>query len=100
MPKKLYLKHLGKEVYVAIDRYSGEIIKVQDLNTKKPLGDRVMDSFIPFHFGTFAGLPSRILYVFVGLSPTILLITGFIMWRYRKRGNSKQQNLKTPALSK
>lgn len=75
----------GQEVNAVIDRYSGEIIKVQDLNTKKSLGDRVMDSFVPVHFGTFAGLPSRIFYVFVGLSPTILLITGFIMWRYRKR---------------
>jgi uncharacterized iron-regulated membrane protein len=90
----------GKEVSAIIDRYSGEIIKVNDFNTKKSLGDRVMDSFIPVHFGTFAGLPSRIFYVFIGLSPTILLITGFIMWRYRKRGKSKQQNLKTPALSK
>jgi uncharacterized iron-regulated membrane protein len=90
----------GKEVSAIIDRYSGEIIKVNDFNTKKSLGDRVMDSFVPIHFGTFAGLPSRIFYVFVGLSPTILLITGFIMWRYRKRGKSKQQNLKIPALSK
>ncbi|MEN9520108.1 MAG: hypothetical protein RLZZ381_2696 [Cyanobacteriota bacterium] len=90
----------GQEVNAVIDRYSGEIIKVTDLNTKKSLGDRVMESFIPLHFGTFAGLPSRIFYVFVGLSPTILLITGLIMWRYRKRGKSEQRNLKTPALSK
>jgi uncharacterized iron-regulated membrane protein len=75
----------GKEVNAVIDRYSGEIIKVNDLTTKKSLGDRVMDSFIPLHFGTFAGLPSRIFYVLVGLSPTFLLITGFIMYRYRRR---------------
>jgi uncharacterized iron-regulated membrane protein len=75
----------GQQVSASIDRYSGEIIKVNDLNTKKSLGDRVMDSFVPVHFGTFAGLPSRLLYVFVGLSPTILLITGFIMWRSRKK---------------
>jgi uncharacterized iron-regulated membrane protein len=91
----------GKEVNAAIDRYSGEIIKVNDLNTKKSLGDRVMDSFVPVHFGTFAGLPSRIFYVFVGLSPTILLITGFIMWLSRKKpGKSQPSKLKTPAMSK
>jgi uncharacterized iron-regulated membrane protein len=89
----------GQEVNAVIDRYNGEIIKVKDLNTKKSLGDRVMDSFVPVHFGTFAGLLSRIFYVFVGLSPTILLITGFIMWRYRKRDKSQHQ-LKTPVLSK
>jgi uncharacterized iron-regulated membrane protein len=91
----------GREVNAVIDRYSGEIIKVQDLTTKKSLGDRVMDSFIPVHFGTFAGLPSRIFYVFIGLSPTFLLITGFIMWRNRQKpGKSEQSKLKTPAMSK
>jgi uncharacterized iron-regulated membrane protein len=95
---QVYKEINGQEVYAAIDRYSGEIIKVKNLSTKS-LGDRVMDSFVPVHFGTFAGLPSRIFYVFIGLSPTVLLITGFIMWRYRKRGKS-QHNLKTPVLSK
>jgi uncharacterized iron-regulated membrane protein len=91
----------GQEVNAVIDRYSGEIIKVQDLNTKKSLGDLVMESFIPLHFGTFAGLPSRIFYVLVGLSPTFLLITGFIMWRSRKKpGKSEQSKSKTPAMSK
>jgi uncharacterized iron-regulated membrane protein len=101
-PKGVFRVHKevnGKEVNAAIDRYSGEIIKVNDLNTKKSLGDRVMDSFIPLHFGTFAGLPSRIFYVLVGLSPTFLLITGFMMWRDRKGGKSQHQ-LKTPVLSK
>jgi uncharacterized iron-regulated membrane protein len=50
-----------------------------------------MDSFIPVHFGTFAGLPSRIFYVFVWLSPTFLLITGFMMYRYRRRTKLVQQ---------
>jgi uncharacterized iron-regulated membrane protein len=81
---QVYKEINGQEVYAAIDRYSGEIIKVQHLTTKKSLGDRVMDSFIPLHFGTFAGLPSRIFYVLIGLSPTFLLITGFMMWRNRK----------------
>ncbi|MEH2286520.1 PepSY-associated TM helix domain-containing protein [Nostoc sp.] len=40
------------------------------------------------HFGTFGGLPTRILYVFVGLSPLILFITGFVMWWYRYRGKT------------
>jgi len=86
----------GQEVNAVIDRYSGEIIKVQDLNTKKSLGDRVMDSFIPVHFGTFAGLPSRIFYVFIGLSPTILLITGFTMWRLRKQKKLERSLTNSP----
>jgi uncharacterized iron-regulated membrane protein len=90
----------GKEVYAAIDRYSGEIIKVNGLNTKKSLGDRVTDSFIPIHVGTFAGLPSRIFYVFVGLSPTFLLITGFIMWRLRKNKKQERSLVNSPVMSR
>ncbi|WP_298908692.1 PepSY domain-containing protein [uncultured Nostoc sp.] len=45
----------------------------------------MLNSFPPLHYGTFGGLPTRILYVFVGLAPLILFITGFGMWRYRKR---------------
>lgn len=47
-------------------------------------GDRILNSFTPLHYGTFGGIPTRILYVFVGLAPTVLLVTGFFMWRYRK----------------
>jgi uncharacterized iron-regulated membrane protein len=69
-----------------VDQYSGKIIQVDNpLLKKKSLGDKITDSFYPVHFGTFAGEASRILYVFVGLSPTMLLITGFIMWRERRQ---------------
>jgi uncharacterized iron-regulated membrane protein len=69
---------------VSLDQFSGAILQVEGI-TGKSVGDRILDSFVPVHFGTFAGLPSQILYVFVGLSPTILLITGLIMWRHRRR---------------
>ncbi|MEH2423610.1 MAG: PepSY-associated TM helix domain-containing protein [Nostoc sp.] len=45
----------------------------------------MLNFFTPLHYGTFGGLPTRILYVFVGLTPLILFITGFVMWQYRKR---------------
>jgi len=41
------------------------------------------------HYGTFGGLPTRILYVFVGLSPLILFITGFVMWWFRRKQKGK-----------
>jgi uncharacterized iron-regulated membrane protein len=82
-----------QEVSATLDQYSGKVIKVENPLLQKSLGDRVMDSFYPVHFGTFAGEASRILYVFVGLSPTILLTTGFIMWRHRRQPMKLQ---KTP----
>ena len=70
---------------VYLDQYSGKILKLKDgLNLS--LGEKVLDSFSPLHYGTFWGQPTRILYVFVGLAPLILFITGFVMWRYRYRG--------------
>jgi uncharacterized iron-regulated membrane protein len=70
--------------YVKLDQYSGKVLQVQDSRVVG-LGDRVLNSFTPIHYGTFGGLPTRIFYVFVGLAPTILMITGFVMWWYRKR---------------
>lgn len=73
--------------YVKLDQFSGKVLSVHD-SRRGGLGDRVLNSFAPLHYGTFGGLPTRILYVFVGLSPTVLLITGFVMWQYRHRSIS------------
>ncbi|MBW4549533.1 MAG: PepSY domain-containing protein [Aphanocapsa sp. GSE-SYN-MK-11-07L] len=70
--------------HVRVDRYSGKVLEIQDSRVAK-LGDRVLNSFTPLHYGTFGDIPTRILYLFVGLAPTILLITGFVMWRFRRR---------------
>jgi uncharacterized iron-regulated membrane protein len=76
---------------VYLDRYSGEVLRV-DNALKMPLGDRVLNSFIPLHYGTFGGLFTRILYVFVGLSPLILFISGFVMYQHRYREKSVRHN--------
>jgi uncharacterized iron-regulated membrane protein len=69
---------------VDLDRYSGEVLHVINSKTAK-LGDRILNATVPLHYGTFGGLGTRILYVFVGLSPTILFITGLTMYRLRRR---------------
>ncbi|MDZ7963253.1 MAG: PepSY-associated TM helix domain-containing protein [Aulosira sp. DedQUE10] len=69
---------------VYLDQYSGQVLRVEN-SLKASLSDKILNSFQPLHFGTFGGLPTRILYVFVGLAPLILSITGFVMWSYRKR---------------
>lgn len=68
---------------VYLDQYSGQVLRVEN-SLKASLGDKILNSFMPLHFGTFGGLPTRILYIFVGLAPLILFITGFMMWWYRK----------------
>jgi uncharacterized iron-regulated membrane protein len=84
----VYLKQPEDAQYFAnkvdIDRYSGKVLHVINSKTAK-FGDRLLNVFVPMHYGTFGGLPTRILYVFVGLSPTILFITGLVMYRLRRR---------------
>ncbi|MDF5731433.1 MAG: PepSY-associated TM helix domain-containing protein [Rhizonema sp. PD38] len=67
---------------VYLDSYTGEVLRV-DNALKMPLGSRVLNSFAPLHYGTFGGLPTRILYVFVGLVPLLLFVTGLMMYWYR-----------------
>lgn len=79
-----------KEVWrsrVYLDQYTGKVLYLRNSRFLST-ADEVMDAFTPLHYGTFGGLPTRILYVFVGLAPAILLATGFVMWRYRYRTKS------------
>jgi len=80
---------------VFIDSYSGKILRV-DNGLKDSLGAKVENAFIPLHYGTFWGLPSRVLYVLVGLSPLILFITGFRMYRDRDRPKARAKNAIAP----
>ncbi|MEH2150096.1 PepSY-associated TM helix domain-containing protein [Nostoc sp.] len=68
---------------VYLDQYSGQVLRV-DNSLKASLSDKILNSFMPLHFGTFGGLTTRILYIFVGLAPLVLFISGFVMWWYRK----------------
>ncbi|MDF5706511.1 MAG: PepSY-associated TM helix domain-containing protein [Nostoc sp. S4] len=67
---------------IYLDRYTNKILRLNN-GLKAPLGEKIWDSFGALHYGTLGGLPTRILYVFVGLVPLILFITDFVMWRYR-----------------
>jgi uncharacterized iron-regulated membrane protein len=84
--------------YVKLDRYTGKILQVRDSRTAK-LGDRILHAFIPLHYGTFGGLPTRILYLFVGLAPLILFITGAKMFGLRMWGRAKQKEVKQLAIA-
>ena len=93
----VYMKQPQDAQYFAnkvdIDRYSGEVLHVINSQTAS-LGDRLLNAFVPMHYGTFGGVPTRILYLFIGLSPTVLLITGLTMYRYRYRPQTVATNRK------
>jgi uncharacterized iron-regulated membrane protein len=74
---------------VALDRYTGEVIQAKD-GVKLSRAEAIINQFEAVHFGTFGGIPTRILYVFVGLAPTFLAITGSVMFYWRgKRSTTK-----------
>jgi uncharacterized iron-regulated membrane protein len=74
---------------IALDQFSGEVVQVED-GMKPSRAGAILNQFIPLHYGTFAGIYSQVLYFFVGLAPTILLITGFIMWQHRRKSTPSQ----------
>ncbi|MBN4004716.1 PepSY-associated TM helix domain-containing protein [Nostoc sp. LPT] len=97
MPKlDIYSAPLHWFSSVYLDQHSGKV-QVSTIATAS-LGDRVLNSFNDLHYGTFWGLPSRIFYVFVGLAPLILFITGFVMWRHRYRAKSTTGFIKRSVL--
>lgn len=83
---------------IHLNQYTGEVVQLTN-GLELSRAERVLNAFTPLHYGTFWGLPTRILYVFVGLAPLILFTTGFIMWWYRKRPRAKLQTREfTPLL--
>jgi uncharacterized iron-regulated membrane protein len=91
----VYLKQPQDAQYYAnkvdLDRYSGKVLHVINSKTAK-FGDRLLNVFVPMHYGTFGGLPTRILYIFVGLSPTILFMTGLVMYSLRRRPQAVKED--------
>lgn len=55
-----------------------------------------LDSFTPLHYGTFGGLPVKILWCIGGLAPGILSITGCLMWYKRKFPKRRKQTASEP----
>ncbi len=69
----------GSQVHFAFDQYTGELLKRRD-ELDRSWGDTILSWIIPLHFGTFGGLPIRVLWFVLGLLPVILAVTGVVMW--------------------
>jgi uncharacterized iron-regulated membrane protein len=64
---------------VYLDQYTGSALTVPPL-THRSFGDIVMAWAAPLHVGNFAGNGVRVVWLFLGLAPPVLFMTGFIMW--------------------
>ncbi|HQS82859.1 MAG TPA: PepSY-associated TM helix domain-containing protein [Thiobacillus sp.] len=75
--------HPNGRNFVYLDQHSGRVLQLEHA-LAAPLGTRVFNTFYPLHIGAVAGTPTRVLQVIVGLAPTLLLVTGFVMWKNRR----------------
>ena len=78
---------------ITYDRDSGEYLSHIDIREASAL--RVfLDTFRQLHFGTFAGVTSRIIWLVVGFFPIVLGCSGLYLWLKRRRARkAKQQRL-------
>lgn len=78
----------GASNSVSVDPQKGNVLAVHTLDHAS-WSEKLDAAIFPLHIGSYGGLPIRVLYVLVGLTPGLLSITGFLLWWRRKR--KKQQ---------
>jgi uncharacterized iron-regulated membrane protein len=68
---------------VSFDAQTGAVLEKSDLR-QQPLWAQIEDAMGPLHFGTFGGWPVKVLWCVGGLTPGILSLSGFLIWRARR----------------
>ncbi|OCQ95959.1 hypothetical protein BCD67_22990 [Oscillatoriales cyanobacterium USR001] len=75
---------------VELNRYNGKVLKVNRVVEPPPMF-KFMIAIGTLHFGLLGGIYTRILYVFIGLIPSVLLITGLVNWKRRQLFIGRQE---------
>ncbi|PTY08702.1 PepSY domain-containing protein [Opitutaceae bacterium EW11] len=83
---------------VSYDAATGAFTAVQDLRAAS-WWRQVVDAFTPLHFGAFGGMAVRLLWSAGGLAPGILAVSGFFIWRSRRRRSRPPARAPQPRLS-
>jgi len=69
------------------DGTTGEMLSAYFMQ-QMTFGQRLARMAAPLHFGTYGGMALKIVYCLLGLTPALLSISGFVLWR--KRGQQKR----------
>ncbi len=75
---------------IVFDAGTGKPQRIEALRDQ-PFGKKWMTMVSPLHFGNYGGLPVKIIYSILGLTPGLLSITGFVIWRKRKNFKRRRQ---------
>ncbi len=92
-PIRLYLSrghfadNLNADIFY-FDQFTGKHLGTSRRGLNQTAGDIVMAWIGPLHFGTFGGVPVKVLWVLLGLAPVVLTISGTLM--YWNRSLSKK----------
>lgn len=84
----------GKRDLMMIDQYTGDFV----FNSRRDLpniGQAYLSWLTPIHYGSFGGLATRILACIASLIPTVLFITGLIIWWSRFKKKASRRNKKS-----
>lgn len=73
--------------FVYFDQHTGEVLLVEEASAV-PAGTRIYNTFYPIHTGAIGGASTRLLQVIIGLSPLALFVTGYFMWRNRRKAKA------------
>lgn len=73
---------------VSYDAATFAFTATSDLRTAS-LWTQALDSFRPLHYGTFGGWPIKTLWCLGGLAPGVLAVSGFLIWRLRRRSATR-----------
>ncbi len=71
-------------VEISVDPVTGAVLRIDD-SRRWPLGRKLIQWAIPLHFGLVGGLPTRILWVLLGLVPPLLGWTGWLQYRKKAK---------------
>lgn len=75
---------------VTYDRSNGELLSAVN-GQETGVANQVFDSFRKLHFGSFAGVTSKVIWSLLGLAPLFLAITGLTVWLLRNNKRSKKK---------
>jgi uncharacterized iron-regulated membrane protein len=81
--------------YLYFDQYSGRLLLKWQRGISASWGDTVVSWIVPLHFGTFGGLPVKILWSILGVTPLLLFVSGAVMWWNRKLSKVRYSSVRS-----
>ena len=81
--------------YVSFDPYTGEVLDTLDARTLR-IPQRISEMADPLHFGTFGGLPTKLLYFIFGIILSGMSLSGIYIYSSRIRKSLQQREKNVP----